>query len=170
MSKGPAHVYRQALVSDCGTYRYTLLRSWDSDKPRILWVLLNPSTADYTKDDATSRRGVGYSKLWGFGSMMFVNLFAYRATQPKVMKKQPSPIGPLNNLHLEEQAKVADQIVCAWGTNGDHHKRDEEVVKLLLKHAPVLWCLGLTKGGHPVHPLRQPKDARLVVYRTREES
>src|SRR5687768_14824465 len=80
---GSSPVERDARFSDCGTYRYNLTRLWDARLIRVCWVMLNPSTADQHEDDATIRRCIGFSRSWGAGALTVVNLFAFRATQPR---------------------------------------------------------------------------------------
>lgn len=153
---------RDAVFSDCLRYRYTLERTWDSG-PSLLWVLLNPSSATAEKDDPTNRRGISFSKAWGYGACTFVNLFAYRTPHPFIMMRAEEPVGPINNFHILEQAEKADAVVVAWGTNGGHLGRDEKVLKLLRGYR--LQCLGRTKAGHPKHPLFLKADIKLEEFR-----
>lgn len=155
---------RDAVFSPCRTYRYTLERYWDETKPRYLWVLLNPSTADAEKDDPTNVRGMNFTRTWGGGSCIFVNLFAFRSPKPKVMKAAAEPVGPENGRHILEQAELADWIVVAWGNDGVHRGRNKKVLELL--EGFDLWCLGRNdKGrGEPKHPLYLAKDLRLEEF------
>lgn len=163
-------MHRSASFSTCKVYRYTLERVWDIDLPRLLWILLNPSTADAVTDDPTNRRGVGFSKLWGYGSCIFANLNAFRATDPKAMKAAADPVGPLNDSFILREARLADRIVLAWGASGGHRGRDREVLELLAGEsemhgpAPKLWCLGKTKAGYPKHPLYLKADTKLELF------
>lgn len=115
-----------------------------------MFVGLNPSTADEIEDDPTIRRCVDYAKRWGYSALCMVNLFAYRATKPTMMKAHATPVGADNDRWLVELAKDAGIIVAAWGVKGTHMQRDKAVMTLL---ADKLSCLGKTKGGHPKHPL-----------------
>ena len=146
-------VFKDAYISECGKYRYTLTREWDDFKPAMLFVMLNPSTADATEDDPTIRRCVGFAKREGCGMIEVVNLFAWRATDPKELKTTDEPIGARNDRVIQEAAEDADVIVCAWGTHGVLHKRNEEVISLLKATGKPVMCLGKTKDGHPKHPL-----------------
>lgn len=150
---------KAAILSVCRSYRYTLERVWDESKPLVVFVLLNPSTADAEKDDNTLRRGIGFAKAWGYGGVVFVNLFAFRSTDPKNLSYNDGIVGPDNDRHILEQVAHADRVVLAWGANGGHLGRDQEVLKLL-EDFP-LWHLGLTKDGHPKHPLRLAKTTQL---------
>ncbi len=141
-----------AKLSDCRTWRYLLWRAWS---PRngglVTFIGLNPSTADEDDDDPTIRRCVGFAKAWGHVGIIMVNLFAYRATDPGAMKSTRTPIGPKNDKAIIGAAERSDLVVCAWGAQGGHRRRDEEVCALLGEYQ--LHHLGLTKGGQPKHPL-----------------
>jgi hypothetical protein len=146
---------RQAVISNGGKYRYTLTRWWRTgDQGMILWVMLNPSTADADKDDNTIRRCISFSRLWGYEAMTVVNLYAYRATKPTELwdraKQGKDIIGPKNDRWILKEAYHAQRIVVAWGNNADFH-RPKVVRKLLGKKK--LYCLGTTASGHPLHPL-----------------
>lgn len=149
-----------AILSDCRKYRYVLWRQWDSKKPYCLFIGLNPSTADETLDDPTIRRCVRFSKDWGYGSCVMANIFAFRATKPVDMKSQIDPVGIDNNVWLQDLARNAGKIICAWGTHGNYLERDDEVFYLL--HSLHLQCLGTTKAGHPKHPLYLRSDTQPV--------
>ena len=153
---------RSAIFSRCGLYRYTLERRW-AIGPSLLWVLLNPSTADAKRDDPTNRRGIGFSRRWGFAACVFVNLFAFRSPDPSEMKAAGLPIGLDNDFHILDQAERADRIVVAWGTHGLHRNRDSAVLAMLSEYK--LFCLGTTNEGHPRHPLYLRGNTELVAYR-----
>lgn len=140
-----------ALFSDCRQYRYVLWRLWDNRKPRLMFVGLNPSTADEYSDDRTIGRCRDFARDLGYGGIYMVNLFAYRATKPRDMLNHPAPIGPENDQYLVEYTNKAGMVICAWGGDGGHLGRDREVVALLGAHP--LYCLGTTQGGEPRHPL-----------------
>jgi hypothetical protein len=140
-----------AKLSECRSYRYALWRTWDSSKPLVMFVGLNPSTADETSDDPTLTRCINYAKSWGYGGVCMANLFAFRATEPTDMKASDDPIGTENNQWLQKLAKDAALVVAAWGNDGSYLKRSEQVKELL----PNLYCLKLNKSGEPAHPLYQ---------------
>lgn len=156
-----------AIFSPCRTWRYVLERRWVEIQvsasstlvPRtVLFIGLNPSTADETADDPTIRRCVGFAKRWGFGRLVVCNLFAYRATDPKELRRLTSAIeaiGLENDRHIEDEACEADLVVAAWGSNGDLHRRGEEVLDHLFWLDVPLAVLGWTKGDppQPRHPL-----------------
>lgn len=153
-----------AHISDCGSYRYNLYRCWDRSKPFMTFVMLNPSTADANEDDPTIRRCMGFAEREDCGGIEVVNLFAYRATDPKQMKSVIDPIGPMNNDYLSAAALDDNKyIVCAWGAHGSHRGRDKEVLKLL-DIGNMIRHLGLTKAGQPKHPLYLKSDTPLQEF------
>ncbi len=144
-----------ATFSPDRVYRYALWRRW-GEGPGVLWVMLNPSTADEVKNDPTVRRCIGYTRAWKYNAVVVGNIFALRATDPKELYRSADPVGPDNNDYLCSLAGGAALIVCAWGTHGDYEGRGTAVHELLADvAAPKLHVLGLTKHGHPVHPLYQ---------------
>lgn len=153
-----------ALVSPCGLYRYWLTRTWDQSRPPACFVMLNPSTADAERDDPTVRRCVGFAKRWGWGGLAVVNLFAFRATSPKDLKRAQEPVGPDNDRHLLEFARRAGVAVAAWGAHGAHLGRAREVVALLRGAGVALHCLGTTADGSPRHPLYVRADRALTPF------
>jgi hypothetical protein len=154
-----ATISRSAALSEDGVYRYDLSRTWEIGKPCVVWIMLNPSTADHLVEDATIRKCMAFAKAWGYGGIVVRNLFAYRATDPKVLAKldRETAIGPDNNRYLAGLSYFRPQniTVCAWGAHGDLHTRAGEVLKILAQRGPV-YHLGMTKGGHPRHPLYLP--------------
>lgn len=152
---------RGADISRCGRYRYTLWRKWAPGET-VMFIGLNPSTADATLDDPTIRRCIGFARAWGFGGLMMTNLFAWRATDPRDMKAAESPIGPFNNDVLWTAHMNAALTVAAWGAHGTHLGRDAAVRAML----PRLHYLRLTKDGHPGHPLYLPASLRPVEWVT----
>ncbi len=138
-----------AHLSGCRKYRYALWRTWEPILPYAMFIGLNPSTADETSDDPTLRRCMNFAKSWGYGGVCMANLFAYRATEPNVMKAKKSPVGRANDRWLKKLATEAGIVVAAWGNDGKFLDRSEHV-KLLL---PCLHYLKLNKSGEPAHPL-----------------
>lgn len=138
-----------AIFSKCRNYRYALWRTWDDSKPFVMFIGLNPSTADETSDDTTLTRCISYAKAWGFGGVCMANLFAFRATKPSAMKASSNPIGKENNKWLKKLANDASLVVAAWGNDGSYLKRSEQVSELL----PNLHCLKINKSSEPAHPL-----------------
>lgn len=149
-----------AVLSADRRYRYELRRDWDMhiNRPPLLWIMLNPSTADEQENDATIRRCIDFSTRWGYGSMLVGNLFAYRTRYPDELEALPIPerIGPDNTTTLLRLCRQADRIICAWGTRG--------IQKPGVLMGYETYCLGTTKDGYPKHPLYLPKDTPLERY------
>jgi hypothetical protein len=139
-------------------YRYTLWREWElpiAVNKFCMFIGLNPSTADESKNDQTIRRCMGFAKSWGYDALCMTNLFAFRATKPSSLKKSKEPIGIENTPEkLLEHAAKASLVIAIWGRNGKFKNRDEHVKKVLLSYGIKLHHLGLNKDGTPKHPLR----------------
>ncbi len=194
--------------ADGGIYRYRLARIWDhTNHRRVVFVCLNPSTADSEIDDPSVRKMMGFARQWNqqikrfnggisgqtirdepqpFGGIVVVNLFAYRATDPKELLTAADPIGPDNDDYIRREVFAAHQagsiVVCAWGANRAAELTDQNyscgprafnctklvpryvvIAMLLNKHAPGR-CFRIgppTKDGHPRHPLYLPYSSTL---------
>jgi len=153
-----------AVFSPCRTWRYLLVREFDTGEGTANFIMLNPSTATETINDPTIIRCINYAKAWGFGRLVVTNIFAYRATAPRDMKAAADPSGPQNDKHIIEQASGADLVVCAWGVHGEFMDREAHVRRLLRYCGRKVRHLGLTKGGHPKHPLYQRADAKPITW------
>lgn len=151
-------VERFAVMSPCKLYRYALGRTWDFDRKPVLFVGLNPSTADADNDDPTIRRCIRFAKDWGHGGILMANLFAIRATDPKDMLRADDPIGERNDYWLAHLAGLSGRVVAAWGAHGGHRDREQQVVDSGALGSFTV--LGLTKDGHPRHPLYMRADCR----------
>ena len=157
---------KKALISDCGKYRYELHREWDKSKRKVLFIMLNPSTADGLNNDLTTIRCINFAKKWGYGGIMIGNIYPFRAKRPKDLRKWLNdPAIPLdrgyrtNCVHVEEMAQQTDLIICAWGCN---HPGIPEWVNEL----GDLFYLELCKDNiTPKHPLGNlSKDAIPTNY------
>lgn len=151
----------EAVYSDCEQYRYLLTRLW-SEGPRVLFVMLNPSTATEVQNDPTVERCERRARALGYGGFRVTNIFAYRATDPKVMRAASDPVGPGNDRAIADSAVWADRVVCAWGNHGLFLDRGATVLDLLRQTGKPLLHLGLTGSDQPRHPLyvgydRQPE-------------
>ncbi|MCT4654190.1 MAG: DUF1643 domain-containing protein [Cohaesibacter sp.] len=143
----------KALYSPCETYRYALTRQWDESGKKLLFIMLNPSKATELKNDPTIERCERRALALGYGAFRACNLFAFRATDPRDLKKAKDPLGPDNLAQLLKAAHWADTILCAWGTHGAHNGMGEAIHRLLNAQGYRLHHLGLSKDGHPKHPL-----------------
>lgn len=142
-----------AIYSDCERYRYSLTRVWDEDAPRALFIMLNPSTATEVQNDPTVERCERRSRALGFGAFQVTNIFAWRDTDPRKMRAAKDPIGPQNDATIAAGCAWADRIIAAWGAHGEHKNRGAEMEHLLRATERPVYHLGLTKAGHPKHPL-----------------
>jgi len=153
---------KNALISECGKYRYWLHRSWDDKKKTCMFIMLNPSTADDKQDDPTIRRCINYAKKFGYGSLYVTNLFSYRATKQSDLKKAEDPVGKENDNILLAIAKKADKIIAAWGSTGKLMNRSGIIKNLLNSNGHVIFCLNITKNKEPSHPLYLKKNLELI--------
>ena len=106
-----------------------------------------------------------FSTQWGFSTVEIVNLFAVRGTDPGVIKTTKDPVGPENDAHIASRARAADVVICAWGTNGRYKGRDEHVYNILKRTNPMVFALGMSKSGHPKHPLYLPRDSKPQYFK-----
>ena len=153
-------IKKRAIFSPCQTYRYSLTRIWNENKKLILFIGLNPSTADETSDDPTIRKCMHYAYQWGFGGLIMVNLFAFRATLPNDLKKSKFPVGKNNNQFIINAILESEMAVVAWGNDGQLYGRDKEVLEFI----PNPMCININKTGLPAHPLYQKNDASPKSY------
>lgn len=142
-----------AVYSDCEKYRYSLTRVWESAGGKVLFIMLNPSTATELQNDPTVERCERRARALGFGAFRVTNIFAWRDTDPKKMRAAANPVGPENDATILESCAWADSVICAWGTHGAHRERGNHIEAILRDNVSPLFHLGLTKQGHPKHPL-----------------
>ena len=156
---------RNATLDEAREYRYTLERTWNPDAGRVLFIMLNPSTADADVDDATIRRCMGFTARWGKGGIVVGNLLAFRSTDPKELLAHHDPVGPENDAHLRRLAQECNTVVAAWGNSASGVRQFQErqaFVKNLLKGR--MQCLGTNRDGTPKHPVRLPASAGLRPF------
>ena len=154
----------EAVYSPCEKYRYSLTRAWDAKGSRLLYVMLNPSKATELANDPTIERCERRARLLGYGSFRVCNLFALRETNPARLRRARRPVGPDNEAQLREGFDWADDILCAWGVHGVHRDQDKWFGGLLAACPKRVQVLGLTKDGHPRHPLYMPYSAQPVDW------
>lgn len=157
-------VWSEAVYSSCGVYRYSLTRVWDGALPRIAFVMLNPSTASEFADDPTVARCVRRARDGGWGAIRVCNLFALRATQPSRLKAHGEPEGPGNAAALAESSRWAHTIVAAWGVHGSLRGRGRQIEGRFRSEAGEFLHLGLTRDGHPRHPLYVSYRVPLTIW------
>lgn len=167
-------IERTAILSNDGLYRYRLTRTWNRSLPLVTYLMLNPSTADELRDDATIRKCLGFAERWGFGGIEVTNLFALRSRDPQALVSAPAPIGPDYTRHLYDSLYSARLLVAAWGCEGTLKKssalaeRPQVVLATIRMFFPDLpiECLGMSKTGNPYHPLMLAYDTPRWPYDT----
>jgi hypothetical protein len=135
------------------SYRYLLWRAWGDAGRFVLFILLNPSTADQDANDPTVERCERRARAMGFDGLLVANLFAHRASDPARLREAPDPIGPHNDAALSLLQPLAGQTICGWGAHGCCRDRGRTVREKLQR---PLYHLGLTRDGQPRHPLYLP--------------
>ncbi len=145
-----------ASFSDCKKYRYSLWRIWDETRAKVMFIGLNPSTADEVNNDPTIRRCINFAKDWNYGGVIVVNLFAYRATKPEDLFAFGKPVGPDNDYWISRYSKEAELVIGAWGNDGTFLNRSAEIRQLIGQ----MKCLKQNKTGEPAHPLYQPNSSK----------
>lgn len=163
--KKPYAAMSQAIISQCGAFRYWLCRVWDTRTHRMIFVMLNPSTANATIDDPTIRKCIGFAQRGGYGSIVVMNLFAYRATSPAVLKRAGWPTGPDNaetlQRVLQEAKDRGDVVVCAWGANARGRPEASAFIRRARDMGVELFALRRSPDGTPHHPLMLPYSCKL---------
>lgn len=143
------------------SYRFELSRDWSGgDQPPLVFVMLNPSTADETVNDPTIRRCVGFATRWGHSGLRVANLYGWRATHPQDLWQAADPVGDVADWYLARHIGYAaetagSRLVAAWG---DHARPDRVVRFRQILGDHQAWCLGTTLSGQPRHPLRVAYD------------
>ena len=143
----------EATYSDCERYRYSLTRVWNPGGRRAHFIMLNPSTATEERNDPTVERCERRARALGFGAFCVTNIFAWRDTDPRAMRAAEDPVGPENDEAIRDACEWADMTICAWGLHGTHLSRGPKVEEMLRAMGTPLHHLGLSKAGHPKHPL-----------------
>lgn len=147
-----------AVLSKCENYRYKLWRVWNDNKATVLFIMLNPSTADAENNDPTIRRCIGYAKEWGYGGLYVGNLYAYRATKPENLFAAEQPEGEANRRCIKEMADKCELVICAWGNGKGKPPK-------WMKNITELHYLKQNKDGTPSHPLYLPKKLKPIGYK-----
>lgn len=160
----PADSAITAVFSDCQQYRYELREIWDSSRPVVLWLLMNPSVACLDFADPTLRKTGKFARAWGYGGQLVGNVHAYRATDKMRLLEVSDPVGPDNDRSILAMAAQAETVVLAYGQPPKALRRRGAEVTALLRHHKALCHLRLAKDGTPVHPLYLPETLRPVRF------
>ncbi|MDP6666173.1 MAG: DUF1643 domain-containing protein [Dehalococcoidia bacterium] len=151
-----------ARFSANGIYRYLLTRSLGGSAT-CLFIMLNPSSADAENDDPTIRRCIGFANREGYGRLEVVNLYAYRTAEPLLLFAQNDPVGPDNDREISEALTRSDLVIAAWGNQAEADPDRVAAVNALIERSgKPTNHFGLTKLGHPKHPLFLRADAGLL--------
>lgn len=149
-----------AVFSDCRNYRYALWRTWDSGADHVLFIGLNPSKANESRNDPTIRRCITYARDWGYGGLLVANVYAYCATRPPDLFRAADPVGPDNKRWLSRLGGASDKIICCWGNHG---LKNQASLPLSEMDKP-LYYLKMNRSGAPAHPLYLRKEASPVLW------
>ncbi len=163
----PADSSVTAVFSPCQRYRYELREIWDTSKPFVLWLLMNPSVACTAYSDPTLRKTGRFARAWGFGGQLVGNVHAYRATDKNRLLDVGDPVGPENDRMILQMAAEAKTVVLAYGQPPKALRQRGREVEALLAHHPGLCHLRLARDGTPVHPLYLPETLRPTAQKGR---
>ena len=151
-----------AVFSTCGNYRFILYRQWWLGRGLVLFIMLNPSTADHRRNDPTITACVSFAKRWGFPGMAVVNVCALRATNPAELYRHLAPIdlelGKWNDYWIQSAVESADLVVCAWGNHAAKLHREHHVRRIIYRAGVTPTVLRINQAtGAPAHPLYLPR-------------
>lgn len=158
-----------ARFSDDMTKRYRLRRilvprlvepsTWtDPLLARVVFVMLNPSTADAFKNDPTVARCCEFARRWGADVLDVVNLFALRSTDPAALltaKDRGDDID--NDRSIYVACAGARHVIAAWGNDGNLFGRAQYIRSQLQLRQIRVMHLGTTGSGNPLHPIARGK-------------
>lgn len=149
-----------AEFSKCGKYRYQLWRIWDTTKPLVMFIGLNPSTANDTTDDPTIRRVKSLTASWGFGGFYMMNLFPFITPYPEELETADHQLQEYDQLLLQISSRCI-KVIFAWGSFKVAQERAETVIRMF----PHAECLQINKDGSPKHPLYCKSNTKPLPYR-----
>lgn len=159
---------RHAVFSECLCYRYDLFYKLGDTGPVVVFIMLNPSTANELDPDPTVTRCMGFARSLGASALRVSNIFALRSTDPlELVKSDVLPVGPLNDQYITDITED-EFVICAWGEPSNARlkrlvrERSACVVELLGDRK--LHALKLTKSGVPRHPLYLRGDSQPVEW------
>ena len=151
-------IKRHALLSKDKKYRYSLKRIWDNDKPKVLFIMLNPSLADNYQDDPTIRRLIKFAKLYGYGGFYVGNLFSYITPYPSELLDKDLMFSKKNIHEIKKMTGLIKDVVYGWGNSFE----EPEWLKQIISNPK---CFGKNKNKTPKHPLYLSCNHKLVNYR-----
>lgn len=142
-------ILKGAIFSDDRKYRYALWRVWSKTNKPLLFIGLNPSTANEFQDDPTITRNTVRAFKAGFGGLLVANLYAYVSTQPNALLGDGDFVGEFTDDYLSQMINLAGQTLCGWGSFKPVKNRAPKVLSMIKEP----YCLGINGDGHPKHPL-----------------
>lgn len=155
-----------AVFTEDRNHRLYLWRRWNKEKPLVMFICLNPSTADERRNDPTVRRCIGFASKWGYGGIFMCNVFTLVSTDPKKLNIE-TPIARRTSLAMHVIRKRCQKAVAGWGNLIMQVRDGEERVRQIKQELSPLHCLGMTKQGHPRHPLYLPYSVELTAFNRR---
>jgi hypothetical protein len=160
----PTDIERTAWISPCDRYRHALGRHWDRGLGYVLFIGLNPSTADAERDDPTIRRCIGFARAWGYGGIEMGNLFDWRTSNPKKLPRSGFAVSEYNHPCLRIRVDEARLVIACWGAVRWAQWRIDQVFRDLFSEEKRWYCLGMTKEDYPRHPLYLPKNRQPLLF------
>ena len=161
--------HSSAVISPCGLYRVRLERVLSDTGIVAAIIGVNPSTADAEKNDATIRKDMGFGRRFGWRKIIKGNKFAFRATDVKALRTARDPVGPDNDVHLEQIMRDADIVIAAWGPLSKLpdrlRTRWRKVAAIADGVGKPLWCFGTAQDGHPRHTLMLSYETPLIEWK-----
>ena len=142
-----------AIFSNTRHKRFVLWRTWNLERPHVIFIGINPSNADEIRNDPTIIKLTQIAKYWDYGGLIIMNLVAYISSDPKKIRRSPS--FEIEDMYLEEFGKVGESVVVIWGNEGEKYMDRVNKVRELY---PEVFCFNQNKNGHPTHPLYLPAD------------
>lgn len=103
----------------------------------MAFIGLSPSTEDEEANDETIRKCIGYAKRWGYGKLIMANLFAFRSTDPSLLKRVEDPVGPDNDSYIQKCVSESNLVIACWG----NHDKLLNLAKILMDSLPDLSSL-----------------------------
>lgn len=168
-------MFSSAEISECGFYRYRLMRQWDRALPTLFAGLINPSTADHTHDDQTVKGLVRRAKHHGFGALVIWNPFAIRSTDPSAIFSSPDPVGPENDRHITQlfddcASQSGSLCMVGWSRFGSFLGRASVIEGIARNHRVALHCVATNADGSPRHPLYVAASAPFLIWQMKTSS
>jgi hypothetical protein len=143
-------------------HRFLLWRFWD-DRPRMLFIGLNPSTANELTDDPTIRRLCDFARSWGYGGLYACNLYSQVTPYPEDLKDNNDFFDA--NVHARKMTvELSSLVVCGWGDGVKKIEFGDARASAIKWDIQKPMCFGLTKSGNPKHPVRLSKETNLMNY------